>query len=366
MNMFGRKQKVTNSQADELNRKKCAAKVLDVKKDLTSRMRHLKLFVEMSEPHSVAELKHFFELNYTQLYMLFYESFVSVEQNIKQKLSKPNKEELETCLYVLQKLLVLQPERLHQRWQVRSIGRIIQKLLHVGNTKSLKFYGIRLFLIWYQILNTNRTHVEELMFQRLIHGFDTAFNAATNSFVALNSLAALDMLNAEAQKIFGGGGGSSCGGGGGGDSLAAIGNGTSPPPQHLFFLPSSATSSSASVHAATTPSSSSFSVSLAARSINPLELTPIIPLQPNELDQQQQQQLLIQSQQQQQQQQQFQHQQMQQQQSSFNYANSFSSSSSYYSSPHSLTAEMLRKMLEYMQQDVREEAKKKLEFDKYS
>jgi hypothetical protein len=46
MNMFARKAKIVNNQAaDELNRKKCASKILDVKKDLTSRLRYLKVFI---------------------------------------------------------------------------------------------------------------------------------------------------------------------------------------------------------------------------------------------------------------------------------------------------------------------------------
>ncbi len=45
MNMFARKPKSTNSQVDELNRKKTAGKILDIKKDLNSRLRYLKNFI---------------------------------------------------------------------------------------------------------------------------------------------------------------------------------------------------------------------------------------------------------------------------------------------------------------------------------
>lgn len=47
MNMFARKPKSTNSQVDELNRKKTAGKILDIKKDLNSRLRYLKNFIGM-------------------------------------------------------------------------------------------------------------------------------------------------------------------------------------------------------------------------------------------------------------------------------------------------------------------------------
>lgn len=284
MNMFARKQKTSSSQTDELNRKKSASKVLDLKKDLNSRLRYLKVYIDSCE--NVIELKQFFDANYSQIYFLFYESFVNVETNIKQKLNKMNKEELETILYIFQKILILQPERLHQRWQVRSIGRIIKKLLHMGNTKLIKFYGIRLFLIWYQILNVNKTHVEELMFQKLIQGFDTFHSSVQLSGGILTSTIGIDMLNAEAQKVFN---------------------------QY--------------------DNSFSSNSSQSGRSLYPFEITPIIPLQPNEQmneistqtstsglsssSSQQQNQLLNQNNQ----------------------------------SVYNLTAEMLRKMLEYMQQD---------------
>jgi hypothetical protein len=69
----------------------------------------------------------------------------------------------------------------------------MQKLLHIGNAKFIKIQGLRLFLIWYQILNKNRTQVEELMFQKLIHGFDVLF---------YSNILSLDTLNAEVQKVF--------------------------------------------------------------------------------------------------------------------------------------------------------------------
>ncbi len=196
MNMFTRRARPSTShQVDEL-RKKTATKILDAKKDLKDRLRHLKTFIDTTT--DTAELKLFFDHNYSQLYFIFYESFVSVEASLKQKLSKPVQQDLNDVLFVFLKILLLQPERLHQRWQVRSIGRIIQKLTHVGNTKTIKFYGTRLFLIWYQILNTNKTHVEELMFQKLIHGFDTFHSS---SAVQMGSTS-IDLLSAEAQKVF--------------------------------------------------------------------------------------------------------------------------------------------------------------------
>lgn len=292
--MFARKAKVPNSSADELNRKKCASKVLDVKKDLNSRLRYLKQYIESTE--NTLELKKFFDVNYSQIYFVFYESFLAVESNIKPKVNKLNKEELETVLFVFHKILLLQPEKVHLRWQVRSIGRIIQKLLHIGNTKSIKFYGARFFLIWYQILNTNKTHVEELMFQKLIQGFDTFYSSAQTSGI-INSTMGIDMLSAEAQKVFN-------------QSSGWSANGTD---------------------------------SASSRSIYPFEINPIIPVQPNE-----QQQSMSSYQQMQQMSSSSSSSQQQQQASSQFQGSQFNSG---VSSVYNLTAEMLKKMLEFMQQD---------------
>ncbi len=53
------------------------------------------------------------------------------------KLGKINKEELDLILFIFEKILLLQPENINQRWQARSIGYIIEKLLHFGNMKSV-------------------------------------------------------------------------------------------------------------------------------------------------------------------------------------------------------------------------------------
>ncbi len=96
MNMFSRKPKVNTSQIDE-NRRKTATKVLDVKKDLKDRLKHLKVYIETND---VQELKQFFDQNYSQIFYIFYESFVNVESMIKQKLSKTVHQDLNDVLFV--------------------------------------------------------------------------------------------------------------------------------------------------------------------------------------------------------------------------------------------------------------------------
>lgn len=196
MNMFARKPKTISNQAtaDESNRKKLASKILDTKKEVNSRLRYLRSYIESTE--NPLELKLFFDQNYAHIYFIFYESFVLAESNLKQKINKVHRDELELVLFIFQKILLLQPERINQRWQSRSIGRLLQKLLHISNAKYIKITGLRLFLIWYQILNKNRTQFEELMFQKLIQGFDLFHSNAHMCSIGL------DILNAEAQKVF--------------------------------------------------------------------------------------------------------------------------------------------------------------------
>ena len=194
---------------------------------------------------------------------------------------------------------------MHLRWQVRSIGRIIQKLINSGNTKLIKFSGTRLFLIWYQILNSNKTHVEELMFQKLIQGFDTFHSSST-----VNTSMGIDLLNAEAQKVFSNN-----------NSNNNNNNSNNNNNNNDLTLNVNSLNANSSLNILTSSSTNSNTIITAlsiGKSIYPYEITPIIPIQPNEQQQQQQQQSST------------------QQQTNYN----------------NITSEMLKEMLEYMQQDV--------------
>jgi hypothetical protein len=57
---------------------------------------------------------------------------------------------------------------------------------------KIKIIGARLFLIWYQILNKNKTYSEELVFQKLVHSFEIFHTQYNNT----------ELMNAEAQKVF--------------------------------------------------------------------------------------------------------------------------------------------------------------------
>ena len=193
---------------------------------------------------------------------------------------------------------------MHLRWQVRSIGRIIQKLINSGNTKLIKFSGTRLFLIWYQILNSNKTHVEELMFQKLIQGFDTFHSSST-----VNTSMGIDLLNAEAQKVFSN------------NNSNNNNNNSNNNNNNDLTLNVNSLNANSSLNILTSSNNTNSNTIITAlsigKSIYPYEITPIIPIQPNEQQQQQQQSST---------------------QQQINYNN--------------ITSEMLKEMLEYMQQDV--------------
>ncbi|KFV97188.1 Ral GTPase-activating protein subunit alpha-2, partial [Eurypyga helias] len=71
----------------------------------------------------------------------------------------------------LQKILQLLPERIFYRWHFRSIGSILKKLLHTGNSLKIRCEGIRLFLLWLQALQTNCAEEQILIFACLVPGF---------------------------------------------------------------------------------------------------------------------------------------------------------------------------------------------------
>uniref|UniRef100_A0AAZ3PLG8 Rap-GAP domain-containing protein n=1 Tax=Oncorhynchus tshawytscha TaxID=74940 RepID=A0AAZ3PLG8_ONCTS len=150
--------------------KKSTQKVLDPKKDVLTRLKHLRsLLVERVE--SINELKTFFESNCSQIYFIFYENFITLESNLKQKGNKSQREELDSILFIFEKILQLLPEKIYSRWQFHSIGSILKKLLHTGNSFKIRCEGIRLFLLWLQALQNNCAEEQFLIFACLVPGF---------------------------------------------------------------------------------------------------------------------------------------------------------------------------------------------------
>lgn len=78
---------------------------------------------------------------------------------------------MDAILFIFEKILQLLPERIHQRWQFHSIGLILKKLLHTGNSLKIRREGVRLFLLWLQALQNNCSREQLWMFSCLIPGF---------------------------------------------------------------------------------------------------------------------------------------------------------------------------------------------------
>ena len=188
--VFGKRQQAKKSE----DVKKSAAKVLDPKRDTATRSRHLRIFLDNADqPY---EVSLFFENHYSHIFYIVYDAFVAgkvnhllkstkittaltinviffylmefvlyieefkmlklyftAEQNLRQKGShKAQREELESVLYLLEKVLVYLPEHLGRKWQFHAMGRLMSKLLHPGNSwKLIKREAMRLFLLWYQV-----------------------------------------------------------------------------------------------------------------------------------------------------------------------------------------------------------------------
>uniref|UniRef100_A0A3P9LB48 Ral GTPase activating protein catalytic alpha subunit 2 n=1 Tax=Oryzias latipes TaxID=8090 RepID=A0A3P9LB48_ORYLA len=148
--------------------KKSTQKVLDQKKDVLTRLKHLRALIDINDK---TELKAFFEGNCSQIYFIFYENFITLESNLKQKGNKSQREELDSILFIFEKILQLLPEKIYNRWQFHSIGSILKKLLHTGNSFKIRCEGIRLFLLWLQALRDNCAEEQFLIFACLVPGF---------------------------------------------------------------------------------------------------------------------------------------------------------------------------------------------------
>ncbi|XP_035826426.1 ral GTPase-activating protein subunit alpha-1 [Aplysia californica] len=147
--------------------KKSAQKVADTKKDTVTRLKHLRLVLDNYE---IQDAKKFFLENYSHIYYIFYDNFGTVEADLKQRANKAHREELEAILFIFEKILFLLPEIVHKRWMFHSIGRIIKKLIHPGNSLQLRRQGVRLFLVWYQCLQENASEECHRIFLSLVPG----------------------------------------------------------------------------------------------------------------------------------------------------------------------------------------------------
>ncbi|VVC33952.1 Hypothetical protein CINCED_3A022064 [Cinara cedri] len=173
--------------------KKSAHKILDPKKDIATRFKHLKFLLDNSDQN---ETKLLFENNYSSIYQIFYESFIGVEANLKQRVTKIHRDELDTILIILEKVLTLCPEIIAQRWQCHSLCMIVTKLLHPENAWRLRRDGMKFFILWYQILGDNAPETINAIFCTLVPGLSNSipdnsgltvfWNSCTNPIVLDN------------------------------------------------------------------------------------------------------------------------------------------------------------------------------------
>ena len=81
------------------------------------------------------------------MFFIVYDAFIGAEINLRQKgAHKAQREELETVLYLLEKVLLFLPEHLGRKWQYHAMGRLMSKLLHPGKvTEYIRFHMISEF-----------------------------------------------------------------------------------------------------------------------------------------------------------------------------------------------------------------------------
>ncbi|XP_055618847.1 probable Rho GTPase-activating protein CG5521 isoform X2 [Toxorhynchites rutilus septentrionalis] len=172
--------------------KKSTAKIQDSKKDSTARLRHLKTILDHVDSE---EAKNIFETNYSHVYYILYDTFVQAEANLRQRVHKTHREELDGSLWLLNKILCLLPELIARRWQVHSLGRILAKLLHYGNSVKLRKEGVRYFLLWYQALGDNAPPFVHGMFTELVPGMTIPQKGKIGPLSSDSEFIATDVLN---------------------------------------------------------------------------------------------------------------------------------------------------------------------------
>ncbi|CAH8476413.1 unnamed protein product [Schistosoma turkestanicum] len=149
-------------------------------KESTHKIKHLKILID-NLPND--EIQPFFVENSSLIFQVFSDCFFSLEWDVKLRGSSICIKELEVVLTVFEKVLLLLPEHIHQRWQHNCISKfllalvtvhvveVIEDLLYEKNALTIRKRGIRLFLIWYQILGLNATSVCHKIFNNLVPEF---------------------------------------------------------------------------------------------------------------------------------------------------------------------------------------------------
>lgn len=106
------------------------------------------------------------------IYAVFYEVFIQLD-TIKYLKSKLAHEDVDLLMFILEKILIYLPEKIEKRWQLNSFVFVFQKLLNYSNLHLIRVEGLRLFIIFYQILgeaNIRQNPKIEIMYAALVPG----------------------------------------------------------------------------------------------------------------------------------------------------------------------------------------------------
>lgn len=128
----------------------------------------------------VGEAKSILEAYYSSVFQIFYDSFALTESTLKQKSKKWNyiyvseqfltdfvighrvqREELDAVLILLEKILILLPELLQQRWQKHALTRLFKRLLHPANYSKLRRDSMKYEILY---LSLNFSKIKFLIF----------------------------------------------------------------------------------------------------------------------------------------------------------------------------------------------------------
>ncbi|CAF1289211.1 unnamed protein product, partial [Didymodactylos carnosus] len=85
------------------------------------------------------------------------------------------------------RILTLLPVLVHQRWQAHCICNIIKKYFVVCNSPQGVARGIRLFILWYQILGKNAVDDEHYLFKNLIRNWNQSLGISNNNTGTIKS-----------------------------------------------------------------------------------------------------------------------------------------------------------------------------------
>ncbi|CAB3994423.1 ral GTPase-activating subunit alpha-2 isoform X2, partial [Paramuricea clavata] len=181
-----------HSKKAQVDFKRVTQKFLDAKKESRQRAHALRTLLDNFETH---EAKVFFQRHYSEIYYICHDYFSVVEVTLRQKANKSVRDDLDCVLYIFEKLLLLLPELVHERWQFASIGRTMLKLLHHGNAFKLRSEGIRLLIIWLQALQENMDISCEVMFACVVPGFPNPLDTMDTSAVNVPAHVLEDICN---------------------------------------------------------------------------------------------------------------------------------------------------------------------------